>query len=736
MIIALFILLAAAGYALLSEPVPAPEQLAEDETSVREEAGMKKFKSYAELTAFLEENEGNFSGSYDYGVSVLTEERNSWALPESTGDPVAGWGEADTAPSAVPTDDGKYYDSSSETPSDGDYSTTNIQVAGVDEADKVKTDGQYVYMAAGQKVLITKAVPAEEAEIASTIELDYSPAGIYLRGDKLAVFGSQYEVKTLTDYALLPGGRNSGYSDLRIYDISDRKTPRQIKQYDFEGSYSDSRLIGDYVYFVTAASPNWIYDDDVRPVPYVMEDGAVMPESVEPEVYYFDFPYTSQNLTSVTAIDISNPDQDIENETYVLDGNQNAMYVSAGNMYITFSKYVSETELMLAVVDEFLLPRLSEKEQQRIREIGETKNYILSEDEKLTKIMAVYEQYVSKLSDEEQTALEEELKVKMKERYESLASEMQKTLVHKIEVEDGTLTYRSQGEVPGRVLNQYAMDESEDGSFRIATTVDATWSGIVDSSTKSFNNLYVLDGNMERLGTLEHIAEGESIYAVRFMGERAYMVTFQRTDPLFVVGLRYPESPVVLGELKVPGYSTYLHPYDDTMLIGLGKEADENGRETGGIKLSLFDASDVTSPKEVDNHVFGGYGSSSTALNDPKAFLFSREKNLLVIPAVVREKNASDYYSYKVETAGAAVFKVDETGFELRGYIDHRTDADKSASYYYGGDAERSLYIGDNLYSVSGNFLKINNLANLGEVKSIALPAVENDYRKYYGVDE
>lgn len=216
------------------------------------------------------------------------------------------------------------------------------------------------------------------------------------------------------------------------------------------------------------------------------------------------------------------------------------------------------------------------------------------------------------------------------------------------------------------------------------------------------------------------------------MGERAYMVTFKRTDPLFVIGLRYPDKPVVLGELKVPGYSTYLHPYDENLLIGLGKNADERGRETGGIKLSLFDATDVSSPKEVESYVFGDYGSSSTAINDPKAFLFSKEKNLLVIPAVVRKSDLTDRYSSKAEVAGSAVFKVDATGFELKGYVDHRSESQKSSNYYYAGDAKRSLYIGDNLYTISDNYLKVNALNDLKEVKSLNLPGGG----RYYGWDE
>lgn len=701
------IILFTAEYFLVKKAIPVvPAPAISDETRLRAESGMKRFTDYQEILSFMEDNRDSSGENYDKAVSLDTSA--GWtALPETANSSSQGWGLAD-APSGAPSD------------ASANYSTTNIQVAGVDEGDIIKTDGNYIYSTSGQQVLIIKAVPGDEAETISTIDLDYTPAGLYLSGERLIVFGSGYDVRALQDYGLLKGGRNGGYADLRIYDISDRKNPKQEKQYDFEGSYANSRLIGDYLYLVTATYPEWIYYDDTRPIPYMLEDGIIDPLKAKPDVYYFDFPYSSQNFTSISAINIKDPGQDIASETYVLDGNQNTMYVSADNLYITFSKRVSEEELALAVFNEQLLPRLSAKEQEQIREIENTKSYILDSEEKTEKVFAIYKKYASGLSDEDQQKLSEEMQGKLKERYASLAGEMQKTVIHKIAIKEGSLNYKSQGEVPGRVLNQYAMDESAEGLFRIATTVDANWSGISGETTKSYNNLYVLDQEMKRLGMLEHIAEGESIYSVRFMGERAYMVTFKRTDPLFVIGLRYPDKPVILGELKVPGYSTYLHPYGDDMLIGLGKNADDDGRDTGGIKLSLFDATDVAAPKEIDNYVFGGYGSNSSALNDPKGFLFSAEKNLLVIPALVRKTDTKSYYG-TLEACGSAVFKVDENGFTFRSYIDHRTDEEKLSNYYYGNDARRSLYIGDSLYTVSDNFLKVNELDDLEEMKSIKL---------------
>jgi uncharacterized secreted protein with C-terminal beta-propeller domain len=213
------------------------------------------------------------------------------------------------------------------------------------------------------------------------------------------------------------------------------------------------------------------------------------------------------------------------------------------------------------------------------------------------------------------------------------------------------------------------------------------------------------------------------------MGSRAYMVTFVQTDPLFVIDLSSPANPKVLGELKIPGFSSYLHPYSDTMLIGLGKDTVANewgGVKTKGLKLSLFDVSDVANPKEVDTYVMGDAGSDSIALQDHKAFLFSREKNLLSIPVTIAEDKENRGWGQTV-FSGAAVFKVDENGFELKGKIDH-SDGGKVGIQdcwwgycYYDNNVLRSLYIGDNLYTFSNKYLKINDIKDLKEVKKLEL---------------
>ncbi len=198
------------------------------------------------------------------------------------------------------------------------------------------------------------------------------------------------------------------------------------------------------------------------------------------------------------------------------------------------------------------------------------------------------------------------------------------TVIHKIGINNGAITYLAKGEVPGYLKNQFAMDEY-DGNLRVATTSDV-WTS---RGQYEYNNVFVLDSAMKTIGSLTHIAEQEKIYSTRFIGDRLYMVTFKRIDPFFVIDLSTPSSPKILGKLKIPGYSDYLHPYDKNLIIGIGKETATNdwgGVSTKGLKLALFDVSDVEHPRQVGKVEIGDSGSDSAALSDHRAFLFDKNK--------------------------------------------------------------------------------------------------------------
>jgi uncharacterized secreted protein with C-terminal beta-propeller domain len=216
----------------------------------------------------------------------------------------------------------------------------------------------------------------------------------------------------------------------------------------------------------------------------------------------------------------------------------------------------------------------------------------------------------------------------------------------------------------------------------------------------------VLDRNLRAVGTLSGIAPNERIYAARFMGDRLYLVTFRETDPFFVIGLADPAHPNVLGKLKIPGYSSYLHPYDASHIIGIGKDA-----QSGPVKIALFDVSEVNDPKLISSQSLGGDGSSTPVISDPRAFLFDKEKDILVLPLHLESKyqcNALGYDCYQPSAwGGVYVYSIrPKTGFVLKGKVTHYDG-------YSGDNAQvrRSLYIGDTLYTMSDSKIVMSDLA-------------------------
>ena len=245
--------------------------------------------------------------------------------------------------------------------------------------------------------------------------------------------------------------------------------------------------------------------------------------------------------------------------------------------------------------------------------------------------------------------------------------------------------------------------------------------------------MFVLNGNLDIVGSVDDLAPGERIYSTRFMGDKAYMVTFRQVDPLFVIDLSDPENPEVLGELKITGVSEYLHPYDEDHIIGIGKEATEEGRFLG-MKISLFDVSDVSNPIEVAKIEIGDRGTSSDALNDHKAVLFDKEKNLLVLPVDLYESSEENSWG-DFRWQGAMVLDISPEGITERGRITHRDhDADEDGYYYkqWQSSISRSLYMDDVLYTISQITVKANFLDSLDEIKEVEISeATDNNY--YYG---
>jgi len=590
-----------------------------------------------------------------------------------------------------------------------DFSQTNNQVANVDEADLIKTDGNYIYTVSGSTVFIVKAYPGEDAEVTSTIVLNNTnPSDLFIQGNYLAVFGNFYDNDYFSKMNIRP---KSGMTFFNIYDVSDKTNPVLVKEYKFEGGYMDARMKGGYVYFVTQSWP------EARPYPMpLMIEGATVKQMPIDSIHYFNIPYNYPSLVSVYALNLNSPDDEPTSGSIMVEGGEN-LYMSENNMYITYTEYINEYQVRMDTTKAVLADKLTDSDKALIEKIKATDNDVLSQPEKDAKIMQVYYDYLNYLSYDEQNTLNDEINTQVQDTLDSY-EHLEYTVINKIHVDGSTIEVAGSGKVPGHIMNQFSMDENN-GLLRIATTISPRWSYSYttkdSTNTKSTNGVYTLDDSLNQVGKLEDIAEDESIYSTRFIGDRLYMVTAKQMDPFFVIDLSDPAKPKTLGNLKIPGFSTYLHPYDENTIIGIGNEATTSGRVTG-LKISLYDVSDVANPKELAKFVTDEKYATSTALYEHKAFLFSKDKELLVIPAYSYD------WSYSGGTPkgynGAFVFKITKDEITLRGLIDH---SQGNEPYYYGPEVERSLYINELLYTKSLGLLRINKIDDLSSVKSVSL---------------
>ena len=522
-------------------------------------------------------------------------------------------------------------------PSAPGHSTTNIQVAGVDEADIVKTDGEYLYVLSGHDIFILKAYPPNQAELLSKIALNETyGAQIYVNEDKLAVLGNRYP---FLHYAYIETQEKLWigpyvYTEevfVKVYDITDRANPLLTRTVTLNGSLSGSRMIGTYVYAVVnqpATQPSDNETDVEIILPRISGDHV---KEVQPtEIRYVDTPDVFYYFTTIIAVNIINDGQDPTYEPF-LTGQTSNMYVSLNNIYLV----VPNTNVWI------------------LRANG--------------------------------------------------GEPLEETLIYRVKLDQEKIVVEAEGAVSGYVLNQFSMDEFN-GFFRIATT---EW-----TSEGSKNNLFILNMNLSVVGKLGNLAPEERIYSARFMGDRCYLVTFRQIDPFFVIDVSNPTEPKVLGYLKIPGFSGYLHPYDEDHIIGIGK-LDNN------VKLSLFDVTNVTAPTEKAKYVVQADWSDSTVLWDHKAFLFDKPKQLLALPVSINSFAMRDEYYNQGFWQGAYIFDISlDLGFTLEGNVTNQNVTDQFES---GLEVKRVLYIDDVLYTISEKKVKMNDLESLEPLTEIKL---------------
>ena len=531
-----------------------------------------------------------------------------------------------------------------------EHSKTNVQEAGVDEPDIVKTDGKRIVAVAQARVHLV-GLDGGKMTLRKTLP-DTMVRNVFLSGERVLVFSGQ------TAQRSEPGSRWAGQrAVLTMYDISNLSDPQHVATLTIDGDVLDARLVGTQVRVVTASSP-----DVDAPSPVYTPDGGI-----------------SQTSKNELRAAVANTEVDDWIPTYTLHDGAGAE-VSKGRLVECTNLAHPETFSGLDTVAVSSFDMGSALQSRRTVGVIAGGQQIYATDTST---------YVSTTD-------------------WSRDGSPSKTDLHKfVTAQSGASAYNGSGEVPGTLLNQYAMSEYKD-VLRVASTVSERRGWVNSSQTTEgvVTTLHEQDGALRQLGQVGGLGrqDNESIRAVRFIEERGYVVTFRQTDPLYVLDLRNAAAPKVVGELKIPGYSGYLHPVGENLLLGVGQSGLDSGTSgQSGVQFSLFDISDPASPRRIDAQTYGG--GAAAAEFDPRAFLYWQPRNLIIAPT-----NLHGDHRGQGAFSGLVLLRANADGLKELGRL---------ATIQAYGTVNRSVVIGDTVYMLSDHALQANSLDTHREIDKL-----------------
>ncbi|MFT4164658.1 MAG: beta-propeller domain-containing protein [Microlunatus sp.] len=530
------------------------------------------------------------------------------------------------------------------------HSDTNVQEAGIDEPDIVKTDGRRIVAVAESRVHL---ISTSKGKLTLRKTLPGATArNVFLSGNRLLVFGDQ-EPRLTEPRSAWAGTR----AVVTMYDIADLSNPKLIATLTIDGQVLDARLAGTQVRMVTVASP----DVDI-PSPTYTRDGQIDKKSMD----------RLRAAVARSTIDDWIP-------SYVLTDGRGAQ-VDKGRLVqcpdlARPEKFSGIDTVAVASFD------INSALQSR-RTVG-----VIAGGEQI---------YASSTGTYVSTT-----------EWRRDGSPVT-TSVHKfVTAPSGATSYTGSGEVRGALLNQYAMSEYE-GVLRVASTISERrgWVGSREVTEGIVTTLKEHDGVLRQLGQVDGLGrqDNESIRAVRFIADRGYVVTFRQTDPLYVLDLRDPAAPKVLGELKIPGYSGYLHPVGKNLLLGVGQSgAGDRLDDQAGVQFSLFDVSNAAAPRRIDVRTLGA--GSAGAEFDPKAFLYWQPRKLVIAPTYLYGDDQG-----RGTFSGVVMLRLTMKGLTELGKV---SVAEKD------GMTNRSLVIGDAVYLLSDQAIQTADLDTLRGIDTL-----------------
>lgn len=554
-------------------------------------------------------------------------------------------------------------------------SKTNVQVGGVDEPDIVKTDGRYVYMVAGGALRIVEALTAKPV---SVTRLPGFPRDMVVEGDRAVVFVSSARGVDRCTYGYDCAIAGDGTSTtLLTFDLKDRAAPKKVRTIGLTGSLMTARRIGPTVHAVVADGD--LSDDAVQTWPDDVPACGIREEVLQKKFFALRAKNervirASTSLPTITDLGATKE-------------------LCAGLLESRFDRSHTFTSVVSFDMNDATAPATTSTIRSRPGTVYASGDALYVATHRLRRMSTMW--------------------------YSSEASGDEATEIHKLRVgarPDAT-RYLGSGAVPGHVLNPFAMDERA-GDLRIATTRGRVPSPNVESQVVVLRQ--GADGNLARVGALEHLAKGEDLRAIRFDDDRAYLVTFKKTDPLFVIDLADARAPKVLGELKIPGFSTYLHRIDRDHLLSVGFDANDHGDYAyfDGLLLQLFDVTKPTEPKLLHREKIGDRGSSSAAATNHLAFNYLPERGLLALPVTRCEGGGDGVSGTTVAFSGLSVYRVGVTrGFERLGGVAHAGGNVGCGTWWSRATSqvERSVFLDDLVYSMAKDRLKVQRLSALGK---------------------
>jgi uncharacterized secreted protein with C-terminal beta-propeller domain len=568
-------------------------------------------------------------------------------------------------------------------------SGTNNQVATVDEADIVKTDGRYVYLAANGALRIVEAL---KPHVVSVTKIGGTAIReMFVEGDRAVVYTSNGNIGNRCTYGYDCSVAGDGTSTkVTVLDIANRASPKVLRDINLSGSLIAARRIGNTIHTVVA-------DNDSQAPPYETWPGSVETCGTPWATARAKFnKLKAENERQIRAKTTAFPRIQEQGKETLLCGGLLRSPLRDGQAFTTIVSF--------DVTDVATPPTTATIQSRPGVVFASDSQLYLSVSHQKTDVNAVGGRWYS--------------------YYAPSVDEVSEIHKFKIGASPKDTRYIGSGTVPGHVLNQFAMDEWY-GYLRIATTKGHVPDPNVSSTVSILSQTE--SGALTRIGAIEKIAPGEDIRSVRFDGDRGYIVTFKKTDPLFVMDLFEPKTPKILGELKIPGFSTYMHRIDPEHLMSIGFDANDHGDFAyyDGVILQLFDVKNPTDPKLVHKEKIGTRGSSSEASTNHLAFNYFASEGLLAVPMTICEGGSDGVNGSLMSFSGLLVYDVDaERGFTRLGGVDHGTKGADCSTWWSNANSsvKRSVFLDDLVYSITSDHVKVQRMSNFGvDVANLSL---------------